>query len=101
MTKLSKHPNVVKLIEIIDDPSNSQLFMVLEYIYGGPLLGLNETYGTDKVFSVTVLIKCCINFQTYTFHRSTELKHLLSRSIKTSPRKLGLWIIYFYINTPF
>ena len=51
MTRLQKHPHVTKLIEVIDDPQNSQLFMVMEYIYGGPIACFDETSGNiDKVF---------------------------------------------------
>ena len=45
MVTLQKHPNVVKLIEVIDDPSSSQAFIVMEYIYGGPIMCLDETSG--------------------------------------------------------
>ena len=40
---------MVKLIEVIDDPENHQAFMVLEYIYGGPVMSVDETNGSTKV----------------------------------------------------
>ncbi|KAK9785422.1 hypothetical protein WJX73_002199 [Symbiochloris irregularis] len=39
MKQLS-HPNVVQLVEVIDDPQGSKLLMVLEYVEGGPVLGI-------------------------------------------------------------
>ncbi|OAE24870.1 hypothetical protein AXG93_2931s1120 [Marchantia polymorpha subsp. ruderalis] len=38
MKKLN-HPNIVALHEVIDDPSKRKLYLVLEYIEGGPILG--------------------------------------------------------------
>ncbi|CAM6103590.1 unnamed protein product [Calypogeia fissa] len=32
------HPNVVALFEVIDDPSDRKLYLVLEYVEGGPLV---------------------------------------------------------------
>lgn len=32
------HPNIVKLYEVIDDPSNDKLFMVMEHVENGPLM---------------------------------------------------------------
>ena len=40
MTKLNKHPNVVKLFEVIDDPTEGKLLMVMEFIDGGALMTL-------------------------------------------------------------
>ena len=34
MKKLD-HPNVVKLVEVLDDPEDDNLYMVLEYLEGG------------------------------------------------------------------
>lgn len=42
MTKLKKHPNVVKLHEVIDDLSTSKTLLVMEYIVGGPLMSINK-----------------------------------------------------------
>ena len=42
MTKLRKHPNVVKLHEVIDDPLNSKTLLVMEYITGGPLMSIDK-----------------------------------------------------------
>lgn len=32
------HPNVVKLYEVIHDPSNNKLLMTMEYVEGGCVL---------------------------------------------------------------
>ena len=42
MTKLHKHPNVVKLKEVIDDPSDEKVLLVMEYIDGGSLMTLDQ-----------------------------------------------------------
>ena len=39
---LINHPNVVKLIEVLDDESMKQQYLVLEYVDGGPIMTLNE-----------------------------------------------------------
>eukprot|EP01080_Neovahlkampfia_damariscottae_P000579 gene579-8089_t len=31
------HPNIVKLIEVIDDPENNKMFFVMEYVENGPV----------------------------------------------------------------
>ncbi|KAL9645853.1 hypothetical protein ABK040_003585 [Willaertia magna] len=36
------HPNIVKLLEVIDDPTDDKIFLVFEYIDGGELLGLSD-----------------------------------------------------------
>ena len=33
------HPHCVKLYEVIDDPSARKIYMVLEYVEGGPVMG--------------------------------------------------------------
>ena len=42
MKKL-RHTNVVRLVEVIDDPESSDTFMVLEYIDGGPVFTRLDT----------------------------------------------------------
>jgi [calcium/calmodulin-dependent protein kinase] kinase len=60
--KKVNHPNVVRMREIIDDPDNSKLFMILEYCERGeihwkdqdgqPALELDEI---RRIFRQTVL----------------------------------------------
>ncbi|KAL3690383.1 hypothetical protein R1sor_016692 [Riccia sorocarpa] len=38
MKKLN-HPNIVALHEVIDDPTKKKLYLVLEYVEGGPIMG--------------------------------------------------------------
>lgn len=40
--KKMKHPNVVRLYEVIDDPENEKLFLVMEYVQNGPVLKLEN-----------------------------------------------------------
>ena len=42
MKKLN-HPNVVKLYEVIDDPNNEKLYLVIEYCQHGSILGKGGT----------------------------------------------------------
>ena len=35
MATLSKHPNIVSLIEVIDDPQKQQSQLLMEYVDGG------------------------------------------------------------------
>ncbi len=44
------HPNLVKLYEVIHDPSNNKLLMTMEYVEGGCVLIANS--GNDKVRSM-------------------------------------------------
>ncbi|KAF8403926.1 hypothetical protein HHK36_012032 [Tetracentron sinense] len=43
--KTLEHPNVVNLIEVIDDPESDHLYMVLEYVEGKEICNLSETAG--------------------------------------------------------
>ncbi|KAK9830087.1 hypothetical protein WJX72_009710 [[Myrmecia] bisecta] len=36
--KRLRHPNIVRLVEVIDDPEGSKLLLVMEYVEGGPLM---------------------------------------------------------------
>ena len=44
------HPNLVKLYEVIHDPSNNKLLMTMEYVEGGCVL-ISSSSGNDKVCS--------------------------------------------------
>eukprot|EP01062_Namystynia_karyoxenos_P054826 TRINITY_DN4538_c0_g1_i1.p1 TRINITY_DN4538_c0_g1~~TRINITY_DN4538_c0_g1_i1.p1 ORF type:complete len:1279 (+),score=195.56 TRINITY_DN4538_c0_g1_i1:77-3913(+) len=37
-----RHPNVVRLFEVIDDPTHELAFMIFEYVEGGPVMELAE-----------------------------------------------------------
>ncbi|KAJ3865643.1 other/CAMKK/ELM protein kinase, partial [Lentinula novae-zelandiae] len=39
----SRHPNIVRLWEVVDDPSYDRVFLVLEYLAGGEIQWRNET----------------------------------------------------------
>lgn len=47
MKKL-KHPNLVSLIEVLDDPNEDRLFLVLEFVDGGSLMK-DEMTGQDSI----------------------------------------------------
>ncbi|TKY67230.1 Serine/threonine-protein kinase GRIK2 [Spatholobus suberectus] len=64
--KMLEHPNIVNLIEVIDDPESDHFYMVLEYVEGkwvcegsGPTCGLGEEtarrYLRDIVSGLTYL----------------------------------------------
>jgi [calcium/calmodulin-dependent protein kinase] kinase len=40
--KKVRHPNCVEMIEVIDDPSADEVFIVLEFVDGGPLQSLRR-----------------------------------------------------------
>uniref|UniRef100_A0A7S1PF91 Protein kinase domain-containing protein n=1 Tax=Percolomonas cosmopolitus TaxID=63605 RepID=A0A7S1PF91_9EUKA len=40
--KRLRHPNIVRLFEVIDDPQNDKLFLVMEAIENGPVLKMND-----------------------------------------------------------
>lgn len=50
MKKL-KHPNLVKLYEVIDDPVSTKLLMVMEHVQGGPIMpeGSSSTCMSEQV----------------------------------------------------
>ena len=52
MKKLD-HPNVVKLVEVLDDPEDDNLYMVFEYLEGGEVR--NKSSVQTKVFQNTLL----------------------------------------------
>ncbi|CAM9626964.1 unnamed protein product, partial [Ectocarpus sp. 12 AP-2014] len=39
------HPNVVRLLEVIDDPKNDLLFMAMEFVHNGPVMVWDEATG--------------------------------------------------------
>ncbi len=59
--KKVNHPNVVRMHEIIDDPDNSKLFMILEYCENGEIAWKDEdgpalsVAETRRIFRQTVL----------------------------------------------
>lgn len=36
--KAIAHPNIAKLIEVIEDPQNNKLYLILEYLENGQIL---------------------------------------------------------------
>lgn len=51
--KKARHPNVVSLLEVIDDPNRQKVYIVLEYVEHGEILwrrkGLREIVHVDKI----------------------------------------------------
>ncbi|KAJ9697829.1 hypothetical protein PVL29_007111 [Vitis rotundifolia] len=43
--KMLEHPNIVNLVEVIDDPKSDYLYMVLEYVEGNGTCNISETQG--------------------------------------------------------
>ena len=39
-----RHPNVVRLHEVIDDPIKDKLYLILDYVPGGPIMGGARTH---------------------------------------------------------
>ncbi|CAM9635459.1 unnamed protein product, partial [Scytosiphon promiscuus] len=39
------HPNVVRLLEVIDDPQNDLLFVAMEFVHNGPVMVWDESSG--------------------------------------------------------
>jgi len=50
--KKARHPNVVSLLEVIDDPNRQKVYIVLEYVENGEIVwrkkGLKEIVAVDK-----------------------------------------------------
>lgn len=46
--KMLEHPNIVNLVEVIDDPKSDYLYMVLEYVEGNGTCNISETQGVDE-----------------------------------------------------
>lgn len=49
--KRMKHPNVVRLYEVIDDPENEKLFLVMEYVQNGAVLKVENCIKSKVTFS--------------------------------------------------
>jgi len=49
--KSLRHPNVVHLFEVIDDPSDDKLLMVMEYVEGGEMVSEEQLAAGQKGFS--------------------------------------------------
>lgn len=51
--KKARHPNVVSLLEVIDDPNSQKVYIVLEYVENGEIIwrkkGLREIVHVDKI----------------------------------------------------
>ncbi|CAD8150570.1 unnamed protein product [Paramecium pentaurelia] len=56
MKKL-RHPNIIRLYEIIDSPNSNKMYMVMEYAQNGQLIDWNEDLGqfviTNKDYKIT------------------------------------------------
>jgi calcium/calmodulin-dependent protein kinase kinase 2 len=50
-----RHPNIVSLMEVIDDPSAKQVYLIQEYLEGGPLMPgeqiVSDPLPTDKIWT--------------------------------------------------
>eukprot|EP00755_Sulcionema_specki_P022279 Sspe_Gene.76120::Locus_47567_Transcript_2_2_Confidence_0.667_Length_4109::g.76120::m.76120/K07359/CAMKK2; calcium/calmodulin-dependent protein kinase kinase 2 len=42
------HPHAVKLCEVLDDPSRNEIFMIFEYVDGGPIMNLLDNGSTKE-----------------------------------------------------
>lgn len=47
--KRLRHPNIVRLFEVIDDEENGKLFLVMEAIENGPIVTMNDDGSTSVV----------------------------------------------------
>ena len=56
--KKVRHPNIVVLREVIDDPLNDKLFMIMEYVNGGCILDLHED-GTCAPIAGDLIVSYC------------------------------------------
>jgi [calcium/calmodulin-dependent protein kinase] kinase len=81
MAKLN-HPNVVRLVEVINDPEHEKLYMVMEYCKHGPLMKKNMSdyvfplsevrqYARDILEGVKYLHEC------HVVHRDIKPENLL------------------------
>lgn len=69
--KSLQHPNIVKLIEIIDDPQNDKIFLIMEYVQKGPVWkpGMNvidevraKSYMRDILSGLDYRMPKCLQF---------------------------------------
>eukprot|EP00756_Hemistasia_phaeocysticola_P029624 Hpha_TRINITY_DN16241_c7_g6::TRINITY_DN16241_c7_g6_i1::g.12267::m.12267/K07359/CAMKK2; calcium/calmodulin-dependent protein kinase kinase 2 len=51
------HPNVVRLHEVMNDPSRTEMFMIFEFVDGGPILELGDDGRADEVLEEAKLRK--------------------------------------------
>ncbi|EEB08337.2 CAMKK/ELM protein kinase Ssp1 [Schizosaccharomyces japonicus yFS275] len=84
--KKCKHPNVVRLREVIDDPASTKVYLVLEYMSGGelqwtsfgePVLSVDEA---RKAFRDVVLGLEYLHYQGI-IHRDIKPANLLLNSV--------------------
>eukprot|EP01060_Flectonema_neradi_P012844 TRINITY_DN19625_c0_g1_i1.p1 TRINITY_DN19625_c0_g1~~TRINITY_DN19625_c0_g1_i1.p1 ORF type:complete len:365 (+),score=66.31 TRINITY_DN19625_c0_g1_i1:72-1166(+) len=71
--KKVRHPNIVVLHEVIDDPLNDKLFMIMEYVNGGCILDLHED-GTCAPLAADLIV-------SYGRQLTSGLKYLHSNGI--------------------
>lgn len=56
--KRLKHPNVVRMYEVMDDPENDNMFLVMEYVEGGQVLNMRGQR-SETIFDEIKARKVC------------------------------------------
>lgn len=56
--KRLRHPNVVRLYEVMDDPDSDKMFLVMEYVEGGQILTM-KGQKSDVIFDEVKARKVC------------------------------------------
>ncbi len=77
--KKCDHPNVVRLREVIDDPSSAKIYLVLEYLAGGEVKWQDESHepalpllNEAKIRPIFRDLVCGVSYcKSFVFMRST------------------------------
>jgi serine/threonine protein kinase len=81
--KKLNHKNIVRLIEVIDDPQNNKMFFVMEYVEYGPVWKQEEgnpfTEEVARKYILDILEGLSYRLSAFHFNISSQKKHCPQR----------------------
>ncbi|KAK2463207.1 hypothetical protein APHAL10511_004862 [Amanita phalloides] len=96
------HPNLVRLFEVIDDPKQEKIYLIMEYLSGGPVEWTNANHAPILLVDQTrriirdVMIGLDYLHQHGIIHRDIKPANLLWTEDRTSVKIIDFGVSHFF-----